>query len=567
MAEKSNFERLSSSLTQEDKVKLLEKIKSNTDLSERSLIDENTAAPKSNNAVLYGELPWYKKLLYLIIGFFTGKSTMDTFVYSLFSEEGRSIELQYPGMYDFVQGILKQNMQEELKKLKDSARFFYSALDSSFNKDAGAFFVFLGSVEMPNIHRAIVEGTEPSDYAAKHPDLSYKKIKKLAVNYVETQLENITDEQRTVMYQSARSLLCLKQLSSFLFDRLILSFNPIAGEPGNVCPVGNVKNMLLTLNNILFSIKTTPSINLLSSMFVFFMQEHFDEDGFDEDIEMQKYMTRAEKSLDVIRTFNRHVPLTRIIRCIVRDLSYTPSELSGGESWFAQYRETWIENIAGLFDVFIRERRLEKIDKLFDELFNGYKMESFDGVHGEEDPDGIPVDGVYCINVLLIFHKIVFMPEINIILRPILIDGEFIKADNRTEFTECYNILIKLDDTIKNLMRKIAPGGEYQKRWEQIFLDVQSIPVRRRKTQVIQDEVSAASNKIIRDAHESLIAMKNILKGIIKPSDDGKHDALSNLEKIKGKGTFFMDGLNSGLGKLDNIVNLVSEIKALDAIE
>ncbi|GHV83946.1 hypothetical protein AGMMS50212_12860 [Spirochaetia bacterium] len=568
IAGKSNFERLTSGLAQEDKYKLLEKIRANTALSEHPLHDEqDSPAAGENSNIQYARLPWYRKFLYLILGFFTNRSSMDVFVNAIVAEAGRSLELQYPGMYDYQQCVLKQDFQNELKKLKDAARFFYTALDSSVNRDAGAFFIFLGSIEMKSIHKALVEGTDPSIFAQEHPELSYSKITRMALNFIEKQLEEISIEQRNVMYQNTRSLLCLKQLSSFLFDRFILSFNQRKQDITPICPVGVVKAQLVQLNNILYSLKNTPSITLLSSMFVFIMQEHENEEGFDEDTEMQKFTSRAEKAIDVIRTFNRRVPIVRILRCAIRDMSYLPTELSGGEDWYTKYREAWIKNVTIQFNEFIKDRRMSQIEKLSKQLFNDYVLMPFNNVKVDYDDDGIPINGYKAVTSLLIFHKLIFMPEINIVLRPILINGEFVKAENRTEFTEAYNVLIKLDDTIKNLMDNISTGGDWGKRWGQIIQDVQSLTVRKRKFQMIQEEITTTVKTIIDEAVSSLIAMNSILTGLVTPIDGGKYDGLTNLTAIAGKGTVFMDGLNAGLEKLKAIIQLMEEIKAVEAMD
>jgi hypothetical protein len=563
MPERDTFDRLSSNLDQDDKIRLLEQIRSQTDMSERQLIDVESAPPE-NNENLYAQLSWFRKILYMIMGFFTGKTAKDIFVNSLTQEAGRAIEQEYPGMYDHAQSLLRASLQDELKRLKEAARFFYAALDSSVNKDAGAFFVFLGAAEMADLHKKIMEGSDPAMYAVDHPDWSFSKLKRAAVNYIESVIAGISDDQRNAMYQNARSLLCLKQLASFLYDRLILSFNKHGQDEGPVCPVSLVKSQLVQLNNILFSLKTTPSITLMSSIFVFIMQEHKGEDGYDETGEMQKFTTRAEKALETIRAFNRRVPLTRILRCASRDMSLQPSELSGGEDWFALYRDSWIKSITTQFLEFIKDRRMTHIKKLYVELFNNFEMEPFDNVQTDENDDGIPVDNIMAISILLTFHKLIFMPEINIVLRPMLIDGEFSRKDNRTEFTESYNVLIKLDDTIKNLTKSLATGGEYGKRWEQINTDVQSIPIRKRKTQILFDEISGTINNILEDTAKSLVSMKNILNGIINVDIEGKYGTLNNLAKISGKGTTFMDGLESAIKKLKSMIKLVDELKSVD---
>ncbi|GMO39870.1 MAG: DUF5312 domain-containing protein [Termitinemataceae bacterium] len=568
MEENNTFEGLSSKLPQDDKLKFLEKLKTHTQMSEYPLINESEAPSSTeDNKNLYKRLSFFRRLLYRIIAFFSGKNPMEIFVDSLFTAEGKALDLAYPGIYDYQHTLLKQDFQTELKKLKDAARFFYMALDSSFNKNAGDFFVFLGAAELPEINRVLTDGTDPSVFQAEHPNTPMTRLRKNAIDFIEETIAGISDEGRNTMYNNARSLLCLKQLSSFLFDRLILSFNMHNPETGIICSVNLVKNQLITLNNILWSLKTTPSLTLLVSIFVFIMQEHQNEDGFDADAEMQKFSGRAEKALDTIRTFNRHIPLTRVIRCGLKDMSYQPSELSGGEDWFIKYRDSWIKKVNDQFNAYIINKRKAHINSLSADLFGDFKIEPFENIQTAENDTGIPVDGIENVAILMGFHKHIFMPQINIVLRPILINGNFEKKENRIEFTESYNVLIKLDDTIKTFAGKLSASGEFGKRWTSLNSEVQSVTVRKRKSQLLFEEIDYFTTTIIEETFMQLSIMEKILLGILNPAQDQIYGTLSNLSEIAGKGESFMDGLRLALDKLHNMVALVTEIKNINDVD
>jgi len=564
MSTNGAFDRLTSNLGQNERIKLLEKIKSHTDMSERPLNTGRDAAAMEKAEDSFEKLSLLKRFVYFIIGFFTGKAPIDVHKNRLIAEMGRSIDLLYAGMYDWQQGFLRLAFQDELKRLRESARFFYSALDSSVNRDRGAFFVFLGSVEMQELHALLVAGTDPEKFMQEHPGLADVKIRQMVINFIDMQVDAIAEAERTLMYDNARSLLCLKQLSSFLFDRLIMSFNQTAQEAEAVCPGVMVKNQLVSLNNILFSIKKTPSITLLSAMFFFIMNEHENEQGFDIDTEMQKFTAHAEKAVEVIRTFNHRVPLTRVLRCVLRDTAYQPLELTGGEDWLALYRKSWTDSATKQFDEYFREKRRARVQQLYSELFGTFILEPFENVQDENNEDGIPVENILVVSLLLIFHKLVFMPVINVYIRPILIDGDFVKKENKTEFTEGYNVLIKLDDTIKTFMARLAAGGDYGKRWDQIITDVQSVTVRKRKTNILMEEINSTIQKITEDAKKAMVSMEKILSGIITPQEGGLYNTLTNLAKISGKGTTFMDGLKDGLAKLRSSIVLVDEAAKLD---
>jgi hypothetical protein len=568
VGENSAFERLSANISRYERLKLLEKIGTFTDASERTLIiSEKEAAPSEKSEAAYSRLPWYKRLWFFIVGFFTGKTRLDAFIQSQIADIGRSVELLFPGMFDWQKGLLRQNFHVELKKLKEAARFFYSLLDAGISRNIGDFLVFLGSVEMKDIHAELSERTQPENFASENPGVTDIKLQQMAVNLVEEEIDRISEESRQVMYDSAHYITCLKNLASFLFDRFIMSFGRSQGYIEPVCPAASVKSQLTGLNDSLYSIKRTPPSALLTAMFIFTIPEYTAEQDYDAESEMQKFVSQAEKSVEMIRAFNHRVPLTSILRCVLHNTSYLPSELTGGEDWFVLYRKTWVENVTQQFNEFIKERYRARIQTLCDTLFGQDFSDPFENFDIDFSGDGIPVNNLQTLSYMLTFHKLIFMPVINVFIRPILIDGDFINKENKTEFTEAYNVLIKLDDTIKNIVQRIDRNGDYGKRWTQILIEAQSVTLRRRKMGIIVEDVTAIVNTIIHDAKKAFVSMELILDGILNSVPGKPYDSLNNIAKIAGKGNLFTDGLKTGLEKLKSMTQLLDEITKLNKMD
>jgi hypothetical protein len=568
MSGSSAFEKLSSTLSRDERFKLLERINTSTDASDRLLIPvDNENGPSETPELMYADLPWYKRLWFSILGFFTGKNSLDMFINSKIADIGRNIDLMYPGIFNWQKCLLRQNFQIELKKLKEAARFFYSIFDSAISRNLGSFFVFLGSFEMQELHTKLSEKTFPANFAADNPGFSDTKLRQMAVNYIENEINNISESDRNTMYDNAHTLVCLKQLASYLFDRFIISFNQSQADSELDCPAMPVNGQLMSLNNILFSIKKTPSITLLSTMFMFLLPEREDDYDYDMEKELQKFTSRSEKAIDMIRTFNHRVPITNILRCVTHNTNYMPVELTGGEDWFILFRNSWVENVTHQFTEYIKERLRFKIQEIYNILFDDITVEPLENLEGIDSVLEIPIDNIQNLYYLLTFHKTIFMPAINVFIRPILIDGDFIKRENKLEFTEAYNVLIKLDDTIKTLMNRLMLNGDLGKRWKQINMDIQSVTVRRRKTAAILEEINHTADTIILDSQKALVSLKNILDGIINPLKNNSYDSLTNFQKISGKGSSFKEGLEKGIIKLEQMIALLkklAELKALD---
>jgi hypothetical protein len=558
---------LVSELAVEERINLLDKLKSQSNLSADLLYEEEEKTGEEEAAgseESYAHLPWYYRVFYFIVGIFKGKSPAKIFEDGRIGRLGRDINARFPGLYDYQRNVLLPEFYQRTADLKEAARFFYNVLDVSVNKDRGGFYAFLGSLEMGEIHRLLEAGTDPVAIAGPGSSTGEGELRQAAFRAMENAFAGISVEQRNTMYKSARSLLCLKELSSFLFDRVLMAFGFENSASGQVCSVNIVREMLESLNNILCSLKEPPPLPLLESLFIFVTQEKAGEQDFELDREMRNLLTRSENALATIREFNRQTPLTPILRCANRNLSFQPKQISGGEDWFTVYREYWKRRIEGRFAEYMSQKRHRDLVDSFRHFLKGTNLKLLENVVSESNPDGIPIPGALSLSFLLSFYSAVFMADINRILRPILIDGEFYKRENRTEFTESYNDLIKLEDDIRKFEGDISSAGDLGKRYNLARQDMSSLPVKRRKVQLVIEDASRSASAITGRARSACGTMINIINGILKKDPDGKYDTLANLSQLAGKGGAFVTGLNNAAEQFHKTLRLLDDIDVME---
>ena len=565
MDETGHFNRLAAELSVEERAKLLEKLTNQSSLVSTVLYEDPKEEGEFAPEAQYQKLPWYYKIWFFFLSFFNSRPPTKLYEDHLMGRLYRDLEEKSPGFYNFQKDMLLPRFQEELTKLRDASRFFYKTLDASINRDKGGLLVFLGSLEMPETHRQITSDTDPVSLSSHYQNLSETELRQKAIKALEDILGEITEAERSRMYQSARALFCLKQLASFLFDRLINSFIYDSSSQGYICPAASVRDQLLALNNILSSLKTPPSMPLLESLFIFVLMEKSDEPDIDIHNEMRKLLVQAEVSLQEIRDFNLEVPLTKLLRCISRSPGLVSQNIGGGEDWFPVYRDRWKAQVEETFLFYTKTRRQRDLQNAFRYFLKGTNLKLLENMGSNQNPSGINVKGTFCLSFLQTFYSVVFMGEVNKYLKPILIDGEFARKENRTEFTECYNNLIKLEDLITRFDRNISPEGDYGKRHLQAKQDMSSLPVKRRKIQIVTEEAAQEAEHIIEQTREALAGMVRVLGGIRQKSADGKYDTLSNLSFIAGRGTKFQDGIIESINQLTKTLQLMDDIDAMEA--
>jgi hypothetical protein len=398
-----------------------------------------------------------------------------------------------------------------------------------------------------------------------HPVASEEDLRRMALETLENALNGINEEQRQAMYGDARSLLCLRDLSSFLFDRLILAFASNSDMEGPVCSVTTVRELLIHLNNILSSMKTVPPMPLLESLFVFQLQSRISEEGFNINRESRNLLLKAENFLRVIREFNRTVPLTLILRCACRDLAFNPKPIAGGEEWLAIYRDFWKRRIDTLFREFLYNRKQREVLELCHSFFKDTRLQEL-----ENAPDnqfgGYPLRGLRSLSFLLSFSSIVFSQDINPILRFILINGDFRRRENKAEFTDSYNTFIKLEEEIRAFDTRMAPDGDFSLRFAQAKADMGGSPFKRRKAQTILEDISQEAERIVLQTKNAAESMIHVLGGILEVEPKSKYDTLVNLFTLIKSDGHLQTEVQEIIPRFKQMIRILDNISVLESM-
>jgi hypothetical protein len=246
-------------------------------------------------------------------------------------------------------------------------------------------------------------------------------------------------------------------------------------------------------------------------------------------------------------------------------MSIQPKAISGGEDWFSMYKEYWKHTVEEQFNDYTRNHHRRELIECFHNFFNGAELQVLSGAKSDLNPEGIPFKGAFCLSFLRTFHSVLFIPKLNLILRPILIDGDFFKKENLTEFNDVYNEIFKIDETIRRFEGDISNEGDLGKRYAAAKMDMSSLSVKRHKIQLVEDDASDEASKIIGRIRDALELMVKVLEGILTKTPDGKFDTLTNLADMIGKTDAFLNGVTNTIKTLIKTMALMDKISTMEA--
>ena len=340
-------------------------------------------------------------------------------------------------------------------------------------------------------------------------------------------------EQNELLYNEARRFNTLYHLVFFSFDRILSQFIKNEAKNRYQAAMHEVKEPLNELAQILFTLQDPPSEGMIKILFIFHLQKEFEtEDSQDIDSHLHELLKNSDAAFNHIRYFNERVPLLELLRLSKRNLEYVPTEIGGGEDWFVLFKQFWYRRFETKIKAYIQE---QKRKMLIEDAEEYLKIGGFPQV---QYYDGKPWDGTgaprYSQTLGFIRGFVVqhFFGEMHGPLKLILIDGEFYKEQNRDEYNDAYNGMLKSNDEIKGLEYDLSPDGEVGKKIEKIRSETISRKQMEQKLVKILEETDKRAEQLIAKCIDHLSVLGNIIDGILYGDVGGRYDTLSNLGYI-----------------------------------
>jgi hypothetical protein len=566
----SSFDTLVAQLSAEERGALLERIKATIPVSAEPLYPASSAPGAGESTARGEDLGLMARFLLFFRALFSGKSREALIREDRLKEIARRVEVKQPGVIDRKRLILLGAVAEELRSLRDAARFFYDALDRSVERDRAAFYAFLGSIELPETHERLLTEADPAAIAATMMEarspVEDSAVRSAALSVYDGVFSELSEKGRRSMYQDLRGVLFLKRLSGFLFDRLLGAFREGSLPGSGLCAsFFDVRELLLDLGDILFSMSEAPSIELMDAIFMFAERDELGSRGEDAVSVLGADLAKAETSLGRIRSFNSRVPLGDILRLVSGDPDYLPRELPGGEDWLAIYKAFWRERIEALLDRWRAEHRDKELLEEIAAFVGDPGPAAFAHISREESEGAPALRFAVALTFLDAFYRGPFLRELNRPLKIVLVDGEFYRKDNRVEFTDAYDSLLRLPELLSAFDARLGPEGELGAAWSAASREMGPMGARRRKLLGITRMAEDEAELIIKREGSAMRTIVLVIQGFLKGEAGGRYDSLSNISYIDGKSNKeFLKSLGHAKDRCERACGLLAELSGLD---
>lgn len=568
MTERSIFDVLVSELSTDERRDLLERITRGSPLSQEPLYPPSSLprVEHSDYDSRFSDLNVIARLLLFLRSVFRGKSREELLREDDLKEIARKVAQVFPGLVDLRRGLLLAPLAVVLRRLRDSARFFYDTLDRSIERDRGSFYAFLASLELAEVHQRLLAETDPFQVEPTLPGCGESELRAALLAAFDGILASLDEGGRRAMYSHVRSVLFLKRLSGFLFERLLSTFRPGLGPEGSeAAAFVEVRDLLLDLGDILFSMSSPPGPSLMTALFAFVERDEIGRPGGDPEKALVADMAKAQSALEHIRRFNTELPLGALLRLVSGDPEYAPRELAGGEDWLALFKSFWKERIESRLEEWRIDKRYRDLAEDISKFVGEPGLRRFDHIAREGSETSPPIGQELALSFLDAFYRGPFTRDLNRGLKIILVDGEFYRKDNRLEFTDAYDALLRIPETIALLDSRLGPEGDLGSTWAQAATEMSPIAIKRRRTQAVARGAEEEAERAVREAGRALGTMVRVLGGVLKGEAGGRYDSLSNLSYLDGKANRdYLRALEQIKDRCERALRILGELSGLD---
>lgn len=559
MAENNVFDKLVTELSTDERQKLLSRLRQETYIPDvAGQMDEDL---EGQTEVQYGPPGLLERFVIFFLALFSGRPQHEVRENMVYKKAARDLERDHPEIVDFRQGVLLGGVKAALEDLAGAFSVFIEPVQQVTGGKKEEFYAFLGGLEMPDLQQEMQSALEPL-HRSGISDMDEPATLKREIEFkIEDLLNTIETAEHDRMYMNARHIAWLRSMAFFPYGKILREFESGREGTAEICYINKVIKSLVELTDLTASYPSGRAETLYEALVTYRYREDIDKSDFEYEQKLKDFITSAGKAMEHFARFLKKIPLVRIIRIYRKDFSYYPRRTTGGEDWFLLYRQFWFNRLAAGFKVYMAKQELrEAVEKAL--VFIRHTELPPEGLY-RCDSWGYGTRVRYERTVAFIngWYRNVFLLEMNPVLKIVLIDGEFYKEQNRQEFTDAYNDILRLVEKVKTLDIELSEKGERGRHINAAAGELIPRPHRARKISTILQAVDKDVEEIIESILENLSLLEKVVRGIVYGEKGGRYDTLSNIGYLgKRSNVSFIVRLSALHKKIETSISILQSL-------
>lgn len=560
---KTAFDKLVAGLSASDRAAMLENINRTSARStqfsgnkEKNDVVEALDLRFKSESALY-------KLILMIRSLFTKKTAITLYNDDIIAAIARKVNRDYPSLINHKAKVLDSIFYERLKSLRDAADFFkpYFAL---VNEDPGDFYVFLSSFVAPELSEKINKEADP--FILPFTREGKNEVRNELLKKLDEILSEMPHETKSKIYSAVTAASWLEQFAALPFIHFLSQFTAIT-DTFYTCPYKNAINDYDRFAAVFTNIISVPN-EVTEALFLFSQRKDFTKNTQEKDIEnaLCDFMGKANTHFGTIQMFIAGIPFMKLGRIVNNNSDWQAGNIEGAEAWFPAFRSQWRKIFEIRWNDWLREQKKERLSS---SLKSDFDLDTFPVMAYRpwkklwtRVPFSCELTGGF-----ISWFSSEKYDEIYPTLSAVLMDGIFLRSDNRTEYSDALNLFITSNNQMKELMNRLSPVGDYGTMFNEMAqTKVRSFQSQKQIDSIMSTVVNEVREITMNFCNSSRI-MEGVFHGFFDDVKDGIHETLSNLNTIKGHhNREFREELVNARSLIKKAVYYISELEPIDAI-
>ncbi len=472
---------------------------------------------------------------------------------------GRNLHRNYQHYISTKDKLFLTPFYKALRELRKT-QLFFSSLLATYDSDKGNFYILVSSFTLPDIYAELMQITDPFTTTEKTEDV--QTLKAQLLKSINKHFSLISGEQKADMYQYAQAIEWMKNFCDLPLESTLLRFT--THSPAHTfCPVKFISTDIMDLANLLEDIKPIPNV-VLHSLFLLAKQDYLTQ-TVDLKKEADDFIAEASRTLEIIRQFKKKVPITDCARYAAHSITYEMIPISRGEDWFFLFKNAWKKRFNDRWNVWITEQKkanlnIRMLDLLYPNLITPLRHRPW--------KDALIVlqfkrEFSFCF--LRTFFATVYKKSIQSYLKIILLEGNFYRRENLTEYTAAFTALKNQAGDSDIFEVKLSPEGELGAAFAHHKAKKMTNIKNKNSLEALMRSVETEAKQIIKTSQESFKTLITILNGFFEGNKNGIYAPLINWTVIQGdKNTAFRAKLEVIKKQLTAVSVMLSEAEKIE---
>lgn len=560
---RSAFDKLVAGMDSEERSNMLEKLNQSS-VSVVQLLETENQLPEKNVSLhirFIEESAFYRFFLWLR-GLIEKKNPEKIYNEDVLASMARRINRDHPGILNHKNSLLDSVFYEHLRALKSAAEFFkpyFNIIDDN----PGDFYVFLSSFVAPELSDQITAEADPFSLSfdtEPEQDTKNKLLKNL-----DDILKKIDGGTKSNLYSAVSSVNWLRQFTRLPYIHFTSQFTNLT-ENNYTCPYRNAVNDFSAFAAVFSNIMSVQN-EVLEAMLMYSQRKEMTKNAQEKDIErtIKEFIAKANQCLGALQMFISSVPIIKVGKIINADYDWLPGNIEGVEGWFPNFRNQWRKIIDVRWADWLRERKKKNLETYLGNDFGLFEFPVMQYRPWQALWLRVPFSCELTGGFLSWFCENRY-EEMIPYFNDVMMEGVFIRNENRIEYSEGLNLFVQANTQMKELEDRLAPEGEYGAQFEEFATSrIRSFQVQNQIDSMMtttESEIRECVRKFTKGAK----MMSKCLNGILTDERDKVHDGLQNIASIKGHhNRTWRDSLRSCWESLKKAEFYLGELEPIDA--